>query len=62
MLQKERDEILSATPEDIRALAPITEAILSDGHICVVGSETAVQNASDVLKEIGPLTTGGGYE
>ena len=38
-MQKERDEILNAQAEDIQALAPLIEAILSDEEICVVGSE-----------------------
>lgn len=55
MLQTERNQILDATLEDIHALAPIVEAILSDGQICVVGSETAVEKASDVFMETKPL-------
>ena len=43
MVQKERDEILNAQAEDIQALAPLIEAILSDEEICVVGSEPEVQ-------------------
>jgi Zn-dependent M16 (insulinase) family peptidase len=52
MLQKERDQILNATRDDIRALAPLIEAILSDGSICVVGSEHAIQKNKDILKEV----------
>ena len=36
MMQKERDQILNATVEDIHALAPLIEAVLSDEQICVV--------------------------
>ncbi|WP_373214144.1 insulinase family protein [Ruminococcus sp. 5_1_39BFAA] len=57
MVQKDRDQILNATVEDIHALAPIVEAVLSDGQICVVGSESAVEKAKDVLQEIKPLIT-----
>ena len=52
MLQKERDQILNATVEDIHALAPLIEAVLSDGQVCVVGSESAIGKAKDVFKEI----------
>ena len=52
MLQKERDQILNATVEDIHALAPLIEAVLSDGQVCVVGSESAIDKAKDVFKEI----------
>jgi Zn-dependent M16 (insulinase) family peptidase len=57
IVQKERDEILGASVEDIRALAPIVEAILSAGNICVVGSENAVEKEKEQFKEIKPLIT-----
>jgi Zn-dependent M16 (insulinase) family peptidase len=52
MLQKDRDEILTAQQEDIRALAPLIEAILEDGSICVVGSETVIEKNKNLLKEV----------
>ena len=55
MMQKERDQILNATVEDIHALAPLIEAVLSDEQICVVGSESAIDKAKDVFMEIKPL-------
>ena len=57
MLQKERDQILNASVEDIRALAPLVEAILADDQICVVGSENAIDKAKDTFQEIKPLIT-----
>ncbi|MDC7290229.1 insulinase family protein [Blautia schinkii] len=57
MLQRERDQILNATVEDMHALAPIVEAILSAGQVCVVGSESAVEKAKDTFLEIKPLIT-----
>ncbi|MDO4276021.1 MAG: insulinase family protein [Eubacteriales bacterium] len=57
MLQKERDEILGAKVEDMHNLAPIVEAVLSAGQICVVGSENAVEKAKDSFQEIKPLIT-----
>lgn len=36
--QRERDEVLGATPEKIRELAPIVEAGLKQNHLCVVGN------------------------
>ena len=38
-LKKERDEVLGACQEDIRDLAPLMEAVLSQERLCVVGSE-----------------------
>lgn len=55
MLQKERDQILNASAEDINALAEIIEAVLAADQICVVGSESKVAEASDVLMEVKPL-------
>ncbi len=39
MLQKEREEILGATQEDIRRLAGIVRAILKEGAFCAIGNE-----------------------
>ena len=55
MIQKERDQILNASVEDIHALADIVEAVLSAQQICVVGSESKVESASDVLMEVKSL-------
>ena len=58
MMQKERDEILNAQAEDIQALAPLIEAILSDEEICVVGSEPKVQKEEALFGSISPLING----
>ena len=44
-LQKERDELLSTTDEQIRALAPYLKNMLASDCICVVGNETAITEA-----------------
>ena len=54
-LQKERDEILSAQPEDIRKLADLVQAILEQKNICVVGSESAIDKNKGILKYVEPL-------
>ncbi len=46
MLQKERDQILNASSEDIRALAPLVRDTFDKEHICVIGSEAAVNKNS----------------
>ena len=58
MIQKERDQILNASVEDIHALAEIIEAILAADQICVVGSESKVSEASDILWEVKSLING----
>ena len=42
MMQKERDEVLNATKEDIRKLAPIVKAVLNTGSLCVIGNEEKI--------------------
>ncbi len=46
MMQRTRDEILSVTPKDIRALAEPVRALLADGCFCVVGGETEIKKHS----------------
>ena len=55
MIQRERDEIINATEEDIRALAPLVEAVLSDGNFCVIGNENAIHHAKDMFRSIRKL-------
>ncbi|MCI9595169.1 MAG: insulinase family protein [Lachnospiraceae bacterium] len=43
MLQQERDEILKATQEDIRSLAPLIEELLKTNALCVIGNEEQVK-------------------
>ena len=56
--QKERDQILDATAEDIRALAPLVESVLKNGQICVVGSETGIEKDKDALDIVLPMVHG----
>jgi len=48
-LQKERDEILSLTKEDIRKLAAHVRAVLDCESICVVGSEAAIEGNKELF-------------
>ncbi|MCC8138313.1 MAG: insulinase family protein [Clostridiales bacterium] len=54
-LQRERDEVLSATPEDIRALAPLVQAVLDADAICVVGNEEKIREAGELFGTVRPL-------
>ena len=56
-IQRERDEILDAVPEDIRALAPLLRAVLSDGVKCVIGNEVQIRAAADAFTDVNPLFT-----
>lgn len=46
-LQKQRDEVLGCTPEAIRALAPLIEAVLSDGALCAIAGAVAVEETEE---------------
>lgn len=51
-LQKERDEVLQVTVEDIRALDKAVQAVLEAGNICVIGSEEKINANKDMFKEV----------
>lgn len=54
-LQKQRDEILNCTPEDIRKLADIVAAILAGGNLCVIGNENKIEQNKDMFQEVKTL-------
>ena len=51
-LQRERGQILDAQAEDIRALAPLVEAVLKSGDICVIGGEESITKEKELFQEI----------
>lgn len=51
-IQKERDEVLSANEESIRALAPLVEAVISQDHLCVIGKEDAIKENQGLFNKI----------
>ena len=51
-LSLERNQILDATQQDIRALADIVEAVLKCDQICVIGSEEKIEEQKELFKEI----------
>jgi len=53
--QRERDEILSCSVDDIHAMADYVQAMLDTGAICVVGNEEKIRENSDYFKEMKPL-------
>ena len=52
MIRKEREEVLDATEEDIRALAEIVEAILKNNYFCVIGSEEKIEEQKNLFMEL----------
>ena len=51
-VQRERDEILNASQEDIRALADLVEAVLSDNNFCVLGNENNIRKEEELFMSI----------
>ena len=53
--QKERDEVLHAAPEDIRALEPLIASVLAEQNICVIGNETMLEKEADLFLKLEDL-------
>jgi Zn-dependent M16 (insulinase) family peptidase len=54
-MQAYRDQILSATTEDIRSLEPLVRDALAQEHFCVVGNEDVLDASKemfDVLEDL----------
>jgi hypothetical protein len=54
-IQKERDEVLNATVQDIQNLAGPVEAILSCDALCVIGNENMIKDAAGMFDTIEKL-------
>ena len=54
-IQKERDQILNTSQEDIRALAGPVSAMLSQDYLCVVGNDEKIENNKNMFKEVKQL-------
>ncbi len=50
--QRERNEILATTPEDIRKLAELIQAAMAEDYLCVMGNETAIRDAADRFEKL----------
>ena len=55
MLQKDRDEVLNVTEEDIRKLADYVDAIMEDNCICVVGTGSKIKESKELFSHIDSL-------
>ena len=56
MIQRDRNELLDATMEDIRALADLLDAFVSDNRICVVGGAEKIKQHGGLFSRIEPLS------
>lgn len=54
-IQKERNELLNAQPEDIRRLADLVEAVLKKDSICVIGNENMIKESAGLFENVEKL-------
>ena len=54
-IQKERNEIPNAQPEDIRRLADLVEAVLKKDSICVIGNENMIKESAGLFENVEKL-------
>lgn len=54
-IQEERDQVINAAAEDIRALKDMIAAVLSDGNLCVIGNEDAIKDEQGMFGTIEQL-------
>lgn len=55
MIREERRQILSASQEDIRALADVLQAVLDADLLCVIGSEEKIEEQKEMFLEVKTL-------
>ena len=55
-LQKDRDQVLSCTCEDIRKTADIMKAVVGAGNLCVIGNEQHLEDEKELFKELRSLS------
>lgn len=51
-LQKERDEVMNVTADEIRALDKTIQSVLDAGNICVIGNEGKITENKELFGEI----------
>lgn len=57
-IQKERDQVISASVEEIQALADLVDCIGNSNYFCVIGNETKLIENKDLFLTIEPLSGG----
>lgn len=55
MIQKERDEVLNCTVEDIQKLSEYVQAMLEDEIICVLGNESNLKKEEQIFGSLESL-------
>lgn len=52
IIREERNQILDATQDDIRALARVAQAVLDAGELCVIGSEGKIEENKELFESV----------
>ncbi len=55
-LQKERDQVLGCSLEDIRSLSPVMRAVTEAENLCVIGNEKRIAEEKELFTEVKPLS------
>ena len=55
-LQKERDQVLACSLEDIRSLAPVMRAVTEADNLCVIGNEKRIAEEKELFTSVKPLS------
>lgn len=55
-LQKERDQVLNCSLEDIRSLAPVLRAVAESDNLCVIGNEQHIAEEKDLFASVRTLS------
>jgi hypothetical protein len=51
-MQRERNQVIDATPEDIRSLRELVKAVLSDGAFCAIGNEEKISSEKQLFHKL----------
>ena len=54
-IQKDRDQVLATSVEDIRGLSAYINAFMEDDCLCVIGNEEKIKECADMFKKVEPL-------
>jgi Zn-dependent M16 (insulinase) family peptidase len=54
-LQKERDQIIATTDQDIRLAADLVGMTMRQNHYCVLGNETKIKENQELFKKLIPV-------
>ena len=51
-VQKDRDEVLATTPEQVRKFSEIVMELMKEGYICVLGNENKIRENKKLFREL----------